>query len=202
MPVTTTTYDLASERERLDERLDELAERETQISRDHDAVTIHVDGSTSVDGDDPPKELQELRQEASEVANQLAGVAWALDEYGPEAEVTLGDPDTGDMANVTDRSLDAKRSQIGRGDNPSVVGVQQVFYVAAGVIDAPFVDKSAGFEDTVRAVRGLKPQFTGWLESRIDDLSEPEVDLGNDYSERVQAKLATSARKSSSPDSS
>jgi hypothetical protein len=171
MVLDTQTLDLTDEQERLDDDLDALADR-------------------AAEADDA--EMAILEQRATELETYLSGVAWALSEFGEDATVTIGALDTGEMARVTDRTLDAKGEIVGRGSDPSVDGASENFYVAMGIREAPFIDEGAGFEARATAVQGLHPNFTKYLRNRIDDLSTPEADLGNSFRERVAKRTSGS----------
>lgn len=163
MPRKTETYRLQDVAQGLDQRLDNLADKVAKAGDDEDT-------SESV-------------QEARQLEGHLAGIQWAIDEYGADAEITLGALTTGEYARVSDYTTDAANEQVG--GPTSVEGASQIFFVAAGLVDAPFVDDSAGFEDRCAAVRGLPPQITRWLESQVDELTTPDVDLGNGFEARV-----------------
>lgn len=173
MPLGTKTYTLADEAERLDEKLDRLA-----------------DDAAEREGEDTP-ESEETVAEAQRVEQQLVGVLWACDEFGDDATITVGDLSTGDLARVQDYTQDVRQQRSGGATNRSVAGAHRIFFCAAGIVDAPFIDEDASFEDKAVAVRNLKPQCTTWLEDRVDDLSTPDVELGNGFAARVAARTST-----------
>jgi len=167
----THTIRLDDARDRLDARLDELA---AQVA----------------DPDDPPREVVE---EAQAIESQrLPGVLWGIDQYRADAEVTIGELSHGEMAEVTDRVSDAQAEQIGGADGVS--GAATTFFVAAGLVDAPFLDDPYPSIKTAAPVvaNDLHPQFVAWLESEIDSVTS--VDPGNvtPFAERVAAKGTTS----------
>jgi hypothetical protein len=173
----TETIDLEAEAERLDQELDELADEAAAADSDSD-------------------EYEELREQARALEQQLVGVKWALNPSPDEGRervesVTIGEVLTGDYARVEDRSRDVQRQRVGRGEDSSVSGAQRVFFVAAGLQDADFLDAGADFDAKARAVNQLAPQFTTFLEDRIDDLSTPDVDVGN-FEARVAEKQTQS----------
>ena len=166
----TQTLDLEAEAQRLDERLDDLADEAAETDSD-------------------TQEYEDLRAKARMVEQKLVGVKWALnpdsdEQRTPTREVTIGEVLTGDYAQVEDRSRDVQRQRVGRGEDSSVSGAQRVFFVAAGLQAADFLDAGADFEAKANAVNQLAPQFTTYLEDRIDELSTPDVDVGN-FEERV-----------------
>jgi hypothetical protein len=158
----TTTIDLSEEVQRLNQRLDDLADQARGLDEDSD-------------------DYEEVREEAARVERHLVGVKDALCDDGEReavAEVTVGEVLTGDFAEIEDRARDVQQQRVGRGDNSSVSGAERVFFVAAGLVNAPFLDDDS-FEARAQAVSELRPPFTAWLEDQIDDLSTPDVDVGN-----------------------
>jgi hypothetical protein len=166
MPLKTETYVLGDERDRLDDRLDTLADQ-------------------AAGGD------EEAIDEARDVESHLAGVIWGIDQYGADAEVRVGGLTTGEMAEVRDRTAAAREESKQFGGHGQVDGAATTFYTAAGVLDAPFVDGTASVDALAPTVANeLHPQFTQWLESRIDDVTS--VDSGNvtPFAERLAARTA------------
>jgi len=163
MPLTTATYTLGDEQDQLDARLDDLADR-------------------AADGED-------VIEEAQEAESHLAGVLWGIQEYGADAEVTVGGLTTGEMAEVRDRTAAARNEAAQFGGHGQVDGAASTFFVAAGVLDAPFVDGDASVDALTSVVASeLHPQFTQWLEAKVDE--ETSVDAGNvtPFAERVAAR--------------
>lgn len=183
MPRTTTRYDLREEAARLDARLDDFADE-------------------AADADPDSAAYREAAEEATLVEQQLVGVRWAVDppddeNREPYEAVVLGGLSTGEYARVTDRLDAARQERVGYGpDGGSMEGAGRVFFAAAGLVEAPFLDADADFEATARAVNDLPPQFTRWLEARVDDLTTPETDVGNGFEERVAARRSDPARNS------
>jgi hypothetical protein len=108
-----------------------------------------------------------------------------------EVTITLGGLTAGEHARVTDRAGDAQaeksRTVVGGGrQGGSVEGASRVFYCAAGLVDAPFVDRGAGFEEKCEAVREVHPGLMVWMESRIDDVNTPSEELGNGWGDRLR----------------
>ncbi|WP_135851298.1 hypothetical protein [Halorussus salinus] len=175
--------DIAEEIDRLDERLDELA-------------------ATAAEADEESVEHEEAVMEATRIEGQfLPGLRWASDEFA-DATVRVGGLTTGERGRVLDRVQAAQRQQVGfdPGDG-APEGLATPFWCAAGLEDAPFLD-GHDFEAKVWAVRDLPPQFTAWLEHRIDDLTTLDHDAGNSFAERVEAKQRRSGRDSSTPEQS
>lgn len=165
------TYVLGEVADRLDARLDELADTVSDEQPDDDS--------------DATEAYQEAVQEARDVDQHYKGVLWAVEQWGADAEVVLAPLATGAHAQVLDYSMDLKQNQVGGPD--SIQGSRRLFFVAAGLEDAPFLDGGEDIEARVGELSGLPNQFTGWLHSEVDDISSPDVE-GNGFAERLQAR--------------
>lgn len=171
MPRTTKTYDLHEEEQRIDRKMNEAADE-------------------AAEADDGTQAHQEAMARGKFLERQLAGVQWALypdeeEDRDPYEEVTLGALNAREYGEIGDRVKTAKEKSAGYGsDLTSMDGVQQIFFVAGGIVEAPFVSENAGFEEKAQAVGDLSPQFVTYLQQRVDDLSTPDV-RGNGFEQRV-----------------
>lgn len=157
------TLALADERDRLDERLDELADK-------------------IVAADDPTT----LQQVASQVETRLSGVAYLCSQYDPEAaSVTVRGLTAGEYARVEDR-LAAMRDEA---DGDRIPGSETNVFAAAGLVAAPFIDdRDPDLDTALQAVAGQPIGVAKWLESRVNEETTVE---GNGYarlSERIAAR--------------
>jgi hypothetical protein len=183
MTRNATSIDFAEEVQRLDDRLDELATK--AAAADEESV-----------------EHEEAVMEATQIESQfLPGLEWAREEFA-NPTVVLGGLTTGERGRVLDRVQAAQRQKVGvQQDEAAAEGLALPFWCAAGIEEAPFVD-GHDFDAKVAAVRDLPPQFTAWLEHRIDELTTLDHDAGNSFEERVEAKKRQSGRDSSTPEQS
>lgn len=177
MPLETETLPLLEEHARLDQRLDELADRVADADDAEDAI-----------------------EEAQRIESHLAGIQWALDhdDWPDDPSVTVGALTTGEMAEVRDRTAAAQDEAQQFGGHGQVDGAAQTFFVAAGVHDAPFVAESgdASVDTLVPVIANeLHPQFTQWLESRIDDISSVGNGSVTPFAERVAARTSPDTSK-------
>lgn len=109
----------------------------------------------------------------------LSGIQWAIDEWG-ETGVTVGAITNGERHRVEDVSSSTpfKRSDC---------------YVAAGLIDAPFLQHDpeaitpSDFNDTVRELADFHPAFVDWLERKVTEASRVG-DMGKSYQTLVREK--------------
>jgi hypothetical protein len=172
----TRTITLGEELERLNQRADEIAE----------AV---ADADDSASG-------QAVEQVATDFDQQGRAVASLVDEYGPEATVTIRRLGAGEYAFVEDRVA----THCDRTGQSSVPGYRRNQFVAIGLVDAPFFerdevareygpDHADSWGDLDRASRTdavlqvitdaevVSLAVVKWLFARIDE--EGTVDSGN-----------------------
>jgi hypothetical protein len=122
-----------------------------------------------------------------------------------DVTITLGGLTAGEQARVTDRAGDAQaersRTVVGGGrQGGSVEGASRVFYCSAGLVDAPFIKRGAGFEEKCEAVREVHPGLMVWMESRIDEVNTPSENLGREWDERLSdARNNRQSNKGTSP---
>lgn len=171
MPTTTTTYTLSDEYDRLDQRADKISDEASRVDEDS-------------------ARYSELVEEGIAIDSRLGGLQWALDEWGEDAEVTVGGLTKGEIATVNDTSKADAQRVIGAGDDQPTDGVESVRRVGMGLRDAPELPDNASFEQRVAFVRDLQPQFGSWLELHVNKETSYE---GNSKSflERVSEKRAS-----------
>jgi len=160
MTLHTDTIRLGEELDRLSEQADEYA----QMLED-------ADESASATA---------LQQSANELDQQGRGVAYLIEQHGPDAEVVVAGLDSGEFARVEDR---VAAIRAGRDDDSTTPGAHRNVYAAVGLQDAPFLDLDDDLatrerlDETRAAVRGQPVGVAKWLYSRVDDLTT--VDEGN-----------------------
>lgn len=155
---------LSEEKQRLDDRLEELADKIVQA-------------------DDPTA----LRSVGAQVETRLSGVAYLVAQHGADGVVTVRGLTAGDYAEVEDR-LAQMRTEAGQEDLP---GASTNVFAAGGLVDAPFLpaaDNDLSLADRVRIIADQPVGVAKWLESRVNDLTTVE---GNGYvglDRRIAAK--------------
>lgn len=166
MPYDTTTITLGDERERLRERYDELQAR--------------ADDEAAEDADRAAAE-----QLAAHVRRTANGVNYLAEEHGADATVTVGALAMRDSALVRDR-LEAHQEEAAKsGIAGGTDGSRDLYQVAAGLVDAPFLDgeldptAAAHFDDVVAAVGGQPPQVVEWLLDRVQEATALPDAVGN-----------------------
>jgi hypothetical protein len=101
-------------------------------------------------------------------ANQREALAWAVDQFGGDATVTLQAFTTG----MRSRTLDiADQTTMGELGHNQV----QDWLTAAGVVDAPWLDGDEDLEARHELLVALPPALTDWLNAKLtglNDLSE------------------------------
>lgn len=178
MPRYTQTIDLEDELEELAAQRRELAERDAAFADD--------------ERDLQNPEFAEIRQEASDVEAHYQAVSWAVDPPDddptrdePWEEVTVAALNTVDSGELEGRTQKAASEIVGGSE--LAAGAGTAFFIAKGVIDAPFYEtESPSFDDRVAAVRDLPPQFGSYLESLVDDVSSVGADEGKSYDDLVR----------------
>ena len=135
--------------------------------------------------DDPTQSADSTTASADQQATQPAGAAATND-----ITIVLGAHTAGERAQVTDKRSDvqAEKSQsvVGGGQAAGTAeGASSVFYCAAGLVDAPFIEPGWDFEQKCKAVREVHPGLMAWMQARIDEVSSPSENLGNGFQQRV-----------------
>ena len=136
---------LASETDTLGEALDSLDE---QI----DALEEYL-----ADLDDDTDDAEAVRAQRNRLQYLRQGVEWQADEWGADAEVTLGALTAGEEA-MMHREIPADASEKER----------RLWYVAAATEAAPYVESE--LSETFANVAGLHPAFAEWVEARSNAL--------------------------------
>lgn len=171
MPRTTETYNLEEERDRIDNKLDELADEVAEL-----------DEGNLLRG-------QKI-EEANSLERHLTGILWALnpddeEDRDPYTEVTLGSLTASEHADVRDSA-----PQVDSPGKQSNEGGSMILYAAKGVVEAPFLDQNnPAYNEKIAAVGDLQPQFAEWLAERVDELTTPDVE-GNGFGERVAERMS------------
>jgi hypothetical protein len=183
MPLTTTTYTIHEEINRLEQRREEIAAETAQTEEGTDRFQNLVDEGVALD-------------------SQLNGLRWAAREWGEDATITVGGLTKGEKTTVDkrvhhdDQQFRRQLSQ-GRRESQSTSAAdpgQSVHTCAMGLRDAPPVPDAASDHDKfVQIVKDLPVEFCGWLERRINELTTVR-DEGNSksFAELVAEKRAAS----------
>ncbi|MFD1512463.1 hypothetical protein [Halomarina rubra] len=188
----TRVIELQEEAQRLEQQLDEVVNEALAIEEevDEEALTDHqAYADALVEGDTTERHLR--------------GVLNLVENYNCD-RVTIGAQRTGELAQVQDLTLDIRDERKGRTGKSNVAGASRAVFVAAGIVDAPFVDGDASIEQRARAINAIEPETTAWLEEQIEDLSTPDVSVKNGFRERLAQRRdgAAETPPSTSPTSS
>jgi hypothetical protein len=146
----TTTLTIGDEFRRLDNRLDDLTDKIATAD-----------------------ETAAVEQIAASVETQLSGVAHLREEYGPDATVEIESHTAGDIARIEDE-IAKRQEQRGQSTLP---GTRMNLFVAAGLVDAPFLDADADHDETLVTVADQPVGVVRWLRARINE--ETTVSEGN-----------------------
>lgn len=114
--------------------------------------------------DDVERALAEGGDDAPPEAHRDA-LAWAVGEFGEDAEITLEAFTTTTRSQTIDT---LQRTRVGD------VGSNLIndWLVAAGVVDAPWLEGGEDLETRAEITGQLPPALTDWLDAQLDDLNE------------------------------
>lgn len=165
MSLQEQTYRLGDEFDRLDGDLDEAAEQLREAEPDTPSAEI-------------------LRSHANDLETQLGGVAWLIDEYGEDTEVTVVGLDAGMYARVQDRASAMRAQRDEPGDIP---GARAQVFAAMGLESAPFLDEGAtSLDEKLSALTdGIPIGVAQWLEGRANELTTVSQGNFRSLSERL-----------------
>lgn len=175
MPLKTRTVDLRDARDRLDDELDELAEREASLR--HELDGLEDSDESEAEAQRLVGEIQDVQEEAQQTQTHLTGIAVTIDEYGQQV-ATDGGTESDDLARA--------REQM-QSDTPDVVDEQpdqdsEGNPVGGATGDAdPSSARESGGSDAETT-----PQQTGALEVTFGGLTAGEYALAADTAEASQ----------------
>jgi len=119
--------------------------------------------------DDVERELDEAEEGDDTDVGQLTAdrdaLTWAVGEFGEAAEITLEAFTT----TTRSRTIDTlQRTRVGD------VGSNLIndWLVAAGVVDAPWLEGGEDLETRAEITGQLPPALTDWADAQLDDLNE------------------------------
>lgn len=162
------TYRLGDERDRLDDRLDELADR-----------AVQADDETAV---------QMVQSIAGEVEVRLQGVEHLIETHGANATVEVQGLTAGQTARIEDSLADLQTQTDYGGGLP---GSRRNHEAAAALVDAPFLDDPTEFDDYLAAVSDQPTHVAKWLRARAQDLSGIDEGNSKSFDERLAARSST-----------
>ncbi|UIP00334.1 hypothetical protein Hbl1158_02895 [Halobaculum sp. CBA1158] len=161
----TTTLVVSDVVDELDERLDEIADEADRADAGSD-------------------DQQRLDQEGVQVDQRMRSFERAAAEWGPDAELTIAALSPGDRAQFGDLLAAARNQQTIETEGRNL---RDLYWVAAGLVDAPFLEGGESIQQRVVALRDLDP----WAWQLIQHLKEEvtrvnSLDAGNrsSYAER------------------
>ena len=153
----TRTQRLGDAHESVSDRIAELEADQEQLQRDRNA------------GDDVDTDrLQTIRSELADLRGHEEALAWAVAEFGADAEVTLSATTTGDRSRVLDT---LQNTVVGS------YGAQKIqdWLLAASIETAPWQDPEDSLVQRGQLVESLPPALTGWLRSEQQSLNDLEA---------------------------
>lgn len=156
MSLNEDTRTLGAERDRLQDRLDDLVE--------------------TLDDAEEGAQRQLLTREARDVDQAGQAVAALVAEYGEDATVTVRGLDAIQYAAVENKTDEARATSSVDSGTP---GTGRLAYAAHGLVDAPWFDDidPGDLDAKIKSFAGLSPGVRTWVEGLVDELGA--VDEGN-----------------------
>jgi len=151
---------------RLGDAHDSVSSRRSELEAEQEELDRARDAGDDVDTD----RLQTVRSELADVRGHEEALAWAVAEFGADAEITLSATTTGDRSRVLDT---LQNTVVGS------YGAQKIqdWLLAASIEAAPWQDPDDSLVQRGQLVESLPPALTGWLRSEQKSLND--LDPGN-----------------------
>ena len=155
----TRTHRLGDAHDAVTNHRSELEAEQEELERARDAGD---DGEVDTD------RLQTVRSELADVRGHGEALAWAVAEFGTDAEVRLSATTTGDRSRVLDT---LQNTVVGS------YGTQKIqdWLLAASIEAAPWQDPEDSLVQRGQLVESLPPALTGWLRSEQKSLNDLEA---------------------------
>ncbi|WP_135807361.1 hypothetical protein [Halorussus marinus] len=178
MPLKEEYIDFDEEIQRLEQKRDALAEQVAALDED-----VPKREGLAEQGQDIDVCLRGLRWARDDAATDDGVPVWSDDVDG----VTLAGLTGGEFGHVEDTVV---ADALDRGDTRVGEGLTRIYYVAKATQQAPYVDGSMSFTDSVQAVSQLPVPFLKWADDRVDELTTIGGDEGNSFGDLVAEKQA------------
>jgi hypothetical protein len=150
---------------RLEDACDSVSNRRAELEAERE----DLERARGADDDDIDTDrLQTVRSELADIRGHEEALAWAVEEFGADAEITLSATTTGDRSRVLDT---LRNSTVGSFGSEKVTD----WLLAASIDAAPWQDPDDSLLQRGRLVESLPPAFTQWLRSEqksLNNLSE------------------------------
>jgi len=149
---------------RLGDAHDAVSNRRADLEAEQEELERARNAGDDVDTD----RLQTVRSELADVRGHEEALAWAVAEFGADAEVRLSATTTGDRSRV----LDTLQNTI-----VGSYGTQKIqdWLLAASIKAAPWQDPEDSLVQRGQLVESLPPALTGWLRSEQKSLNDLEA---------------------------
>lgn len=144
------TLTLGSAHEQTADRVTDLGARIDDLKGDDDATD---------------KALAEARNDQNNAESERDALAWACEEFGEEAEITLEAHTTTRRSRVLDT---ANRKTMGE------LGSSQLndWMLAAAVVEAPWLDGGEDLQERYDYLGALPPALSDWISRELQDLND------------------------------
>lgn len=143
---------------------DAVSNRRADLEAEQEKLERARDAGDDVDTD----RLQTVRSELADIRGHEEALAWAVGEFGADAEITLSATTTGDRSRVLDT---LQNTVVGS------YGTQKIqdWLLAASIEAAPWQDPEDSLVQRGQLVESLPPALTGWLRSEQKSLNDLEA---------------------------
>ncbi len=169
MPAATTTY-------RVDELIDDLDEQLDAIA-DEAAST------------DDPEQRQALDQQGMNLEQQLAAFEELADEHGERAELTIAEFTADERMRFGDLLEAAREQAEQRAGFEAGSSMREVYWVGAGVVDAPWLDGDENMQERIAKTRSAADwDVIQYLRGKVTEANTKGNPERKSYAERRAAK--------------
>lgn len=170
----------------LDERLDEIARERRSAQEDAD----DADSPGAVD--DAKATIAKLDRQGTTVEERLTAFEDVVDEHGADAEFAIAKLSADDRMRFGDLLEAAREQAQERRGFEAGSNMRDVFWAAAGVVDAPWLD---GDEEMFERTAAMRNEETGpdwhviqYLKEQVTEVNSQGNPERKSYAERVAAR--------------
>lgn len=155
---------------RLGDAHDAVSNRRGDLEAEQEELERARDADEGADGGVDTDRLQTVRSELADVRGHEEALAWAVAEFGADAEIRLSATTTGDRSRVLDT---LQNTVVGS------YGTQKIqdWLLAASIETAPWQEPDDSLVQRGQLVESLPPALTEWLRSEQKSLND--LDPGN-----------------------
>lgn len=179
MPADTTTVTVEELIDELDERLDEIADK---------AATA-----------DDPEQQQAIDQQGMSVEQQLTAFEALAEKSGERAELTIAELTADERMRFGDLLEAAREQAAQRQGYEAGSSMREVYWVGAGVVDAPWLDGDESMQERITTTRTSADwDVIQYLRSKVTEANTKGNPQRKSYAERRAARTPDETPKTRS----